>query len=67
MENLQEKEYLTTSEAATYTQRSIDSIRRWMRETPTIRKIWKSTFPKGWLLKREDLDLKVVSLVKVGE
>lgn len=60
-----EKEYLTTSEAAIYTNRSIDSIRRWLREKPTINKKWDSKL-RCWLLKKEDLDNKLNSLNKDG-
>ena len=57
-------EWVTTKEAAAYTNRSIDSIRRWLNEEPKIRKVWESTHPKGWRLSKEDLDTKMNSLQK---
>ncbi len=60
-----EKEYLTTSEAAIYTNRSIDSMRRWLREEPVINKQWDSKL-RCWLLRKEDLDNKLNSLNKDG-
>lgn len=60
---MEDKEMLTTKEACEYTNRSIETIRRWMREQPEIRKQWDSR-NRHWLLNKADLDAKLQSLAK---
>ena len=60
---MENKEYLTIKEACEYTSRTDETIRRWMKQQPTIRKQWDYQ-QRCWMLNREDLDAKMVTLKK---
>ena len=60
---MENKEYLTIKEACEYTSRTDETIRRWMKQQPTIRKQWDYQ-QRYWMLNREDLDAKMITLKK---
>ena len=60
---MENKEYLTIKEACEYTLRSDETIRRWMKQQPPIRKLWDYK-QRCWTLNREDLDAKMETLKK---
>lgn len=60
---MENKEWITTKEACEYTNRSIETIRRWMKQQPVIRKQWDVKY-QHWLLNKEDVDAKMESLKK---
>mgnify|MGYP003427815835 CR=1 FL=1 len=63
---MENKEWLTTKEACQYTNRSIETIRRWMTQQPKIRKEW-GVRERHWFLKKEDLDTKMKSFKRDGK
>lgn len=60
---MENKEYLTIKEACEYASRTYETIRRWMKQQPPIRKEWDYK-QRCWTLNREDLDAKMVTLKK---